>query len=201
MTASTVETHGAVSVLGVTLKTADGQFSALESSVQTFEQGLTDAFMSILDKNKSFKDSMKQMAAEVIKELYRVLVVRQMVSGFLGGTGLDLFTGPAPGSTASILGSAAGGTVGAGEPRVVGEHGREIFVPSTAGRILSVPQSKDAVGGGGDVIVHQTINVTTGVQQTVRNEIKSMMPQIAESAKSAVADARQRGGSYRRALG
>ena len=145
---------------------------------------------------------MKQMAAEVIKELYRVLVVRQMVSGFLGATGLDLFTGPATGSYGLPFGVASGGAVNAGQPYTVGEHGREIFVPSTAGRILSVPQSKDAVsGGGGDVIVQQTINVTTGVQQTVRNEIKSMMPQIAESAKSAVADARQRGGSYRRALG
>jgi hypothetical protein len=202
VTASTVETHGAVSVLGVTLQEADGQFSALESSVQTFEQGLTDAFMSILDKNNSFKDSMKQMAAEVIKELYRVLVVRQMVNGIMGATGLGLFSGPATGSFGLPFGVASGGAVNAGQPYTVGEHGREIFVPSTAGRILSVPQSKDAVsGGGGDVIVQQTINVTTGVQQTVRNEIKSMMPQIAESAKGAVADARQRGGSYRRALG
>lgn len=202
VTASTVETHGAVSVLGVTLQAADGQFSALESSVQTFEQGLTDAFMSILDKNQSFKDSMKQMAAEVIKELYRVLVVRQMVSGISSAFGLDLFTGPSTGSFGLPFGVASGGAVNAGQPYTVGEHGREIFVPSTAGRILSVPQSKDAVsGGGGDVIVQQTINVTTGVQQTVRNEIKSMMPQIAESAKGAVADARQRGGSYRRALG
>jgi hypothetical protein len=202
VTSSSVKTFDAMSALSDGLMTADKKFSLLESSVQTFEQGLTDAFMSILDKNKSFKDSMKQMAAEVIKELYRVLVVRQMVSAFLGGTGLDLFTGPATGSYGLPFGNASGGAVNAGQPYTVGEHGREIFVPSTAGRILSVPQSKDAVsGGGGDVVVQQTINVTTGVQQTVRNEIKSMMPQIAESAKSAVADARQRGGSYRRALG
>ena len=55
-------------------------------------------------------------------------------------------------------------------------------------------------GDGAGVTVQQIINVTTGVQQTVRNEIQSLMPVIAESAKGAVADARQRGGSYRRAL-
>jgi hypothetical protein len=44
--------------------------------------------------------------------------------------------------------------------------------------------------------VMQTINVSTGVQQTVRAEIKSLMPQIADSAKAAVLDARRRGGSY-----
>ena len=84
----------------------------------------------------------------------------------------------------------------AGQPVVTGEHGRELFVPSSAGRILSVPQSKAAVGGGGNVTVMQTINVTTGVQQTVRAEIKSLMPQIADSAKAAVLDAKRRGGSY-----
>jgi hypothetical protein len=83
---------------------------------------------------------------------------------------------------------------------VVGEHGRELFVPQTAGRVLSVAQAQNAVGGGGTVVVNQTINVSTGVQQTVRAEIKQLMPQIAESAKSAVVDAKRRGGSYGRAF-
>ena len=55
-------------------------------------------------------------------------------------------------------------------------------------------------GGGQQVIVNQTINVSTGVQQTVRTEIKQLMPQIAESAKQAVVDAKRRGGSYGRAF-
>jgi phage-related minor tail protein len=84
----------------------------------------------------------------------------------------------------------------AGQASVVGEHGRELFVPSTSGRVLSVPQAKAAMGGGGGVVVNQTINVTTGVQQTVRAEIKSLMPQIADSAKAAVLDAKRRGGAY-----
>ena len=83
-----------------------------------------------------------------------------------------------------------------GQASVVGEHGRELFVPSSAGRVLSVPQAKAAVNGGGDVTVVQNINISTGVQQTVRNEIRSLMPQIADSAKAAVADAKRRGGSY-----
>ena len=98
-------------------------------------------------------------------------------------------------------GRASGGAVQAGQPYVTGEHGRELFVPSSAGRVLSVAQSKAAVGGGGDQItVNQTINVSTGVQQTVRTEIKTLMPQIANAAKSAVADAKRRGGAYGRAL-
>jgi hypothetical protein len=75
-----------------------------------------------------------------------------------------------------------------------------LFVPQTAGRVLSVSQAQSAVGGGGSIIVNQTINVSTGVQQTVRTEIKQLMPQIAESAKAAVVDAKRRGGSYGRAF-
>ena len=54
--------------------------------------------------------------------------------------------------------------------------------------------------GGGGVVVNQTINVTTGVQQTVRAEIANLLPQISNAAKSAVADARMRGGGFSKAM-
>ena len=91
---------------------------------------------------------------------------------------------------------AIGGPVQRGNPYVVGERGPELFVPSRTGSIVP----NDKMTGGGQVVVNQTINVSTGVQQTVRTEIKSLMPQIAESAKAAVADAKRRGGSYGRAF-
>lgn len=56
-------------------------------------------------------------------------------------------------------------------------------------------------GGGERVIVQQTINVTTGIQQTVRAEIANMLPVITDAAKAAVADSRMRGGGYSRAMG
>ena len=83
---------------------------------------------------------------------------------------------------------------------MTGESGRELFVPKTDGRILSPAQTSSMGGGGGSVVVNQTINVSTGVQQTVRAEIKQLMPQIADSAKAAVVDAKRRGGSYGRAF-
>jgi phage-related minor tail protein len=116
------------------------------------------------------------------------LVVQQLV-GSLGGGGILGTIGKA---FPALQGSASGGALMAGQPSVVGEHGRELFVPSTSGRVLSVPQAKAAVNGGGGVTVVQNINVSTGVQQTVRAEIKSLMPQIADSAKAAVFDAQRR---------
>ena len=172
-----------------------GAFDDLDKISNTLEQGLEDVFMSALDGAKSFEDQVKLTMQAVIRELYRVLVVQQLVNAAMG-----LFGGPSTGSLGLPFGKASGGPVQPGQPYTVGEHGREIFVPSSAGRILSVPQSKDAISGGGDVVINQTINVTTGVQQTVRAEIKSLMPQIAESAKGAVADAKMRGGQYKRAF-
>jgi hypothetical protein len=181
--------QGQVEDLGLTL-------SEFESISSTIQSSMEDAFMGMVDGTSSAKDAFKSMAADIIKELYRVLVVQRLVGQLAtagkAGSGLLGFIGGAMG----ITGSAAGGPLQAGQPSVVGEHGRELFVPSSAGRVLSVPQSKAAVGGDGGVTVMQTINITTGVQQTVRAEIRSLMPQIADSAKRAVLDAKQRGGTY-----
>ena len=174
----------------------------LENTMIMVESSMEQAFMSMVDGTMSAKDAFKSMAADIIKELYRVLVVQQMVGSFTSGGGgiLGSIFGAMSGGGGGG-GKASGGAVQAGQPYVTGEHGRELFVPSSAGRVLSVSQSKAAAGGGGGgVTINQTINVSTGVQQTVRAEIKSLMPQIADSAKSAVVDARLRGGSYGRAF-
>jgi hypothetical protein len=92
---------------------------------------------------------------------------------------------------AAVGARATGGPVSADAPYLVGERGPELFVPSTAGRIVP----NNAMGKDSESIV-QNINISTGVAQTVRAEIMSLMPQIISAAKSAVADARMRGGSY-----
>ena len=149
-----------------------------------------DAFMSMVDGTRKAKDAFKVMAADIIKELYRVFVVKQ-ITGFITNAITSAF--PSLGATPM---KAIGGPVQRGNPYVVGERGPELFVPSRTGSIVP----NDKMTNGGAVVVNQTINVSTGVQQTVRTEIKSLMPQIAESAKAAVADAKRRGGSYGRAF-
>jgi hypothetical protein len=182
-----------LAVLTDRMKVARGEMLDLSSVAGVLEDGFTSAFMSILDGTESTKDAFKGMARAVIAELYRVLVVQRLVgsigtatsagSGILGAVG-KVFP--------ALTGSASGGALMAGQASVVGEHGSELFVPSTSGRVLSVPQAKAAVNGGGGVTIVQNINVSTGVQQTVRAEIKSLMPQIADSAKAAVFDAQRR---------
>jgi len=72
-----------------------------------------------------------------------------------------------------------------------------MFVPNQSGAIVP----NDRLGGVNGVIINQTINVSTGVQQTVRAEISQLMPQISEATKAAVMDARRRGGSFSAAFG
>ena len=167
----------------------------LDSIASTLERSLEDVFMSAIDGADSFKDAVRQTAIAVIRELYRVLVVQQMVNAAMGLFGVS----PAP--IPSPTGNAAGGAVYPGQATVVGEHGRELFVPSSAGRILSVPQAKAAVSGSGEgIVVHQNINLSTGVSQTVRAEVQQMLPKLTEATKAAVADAARRGGPYAKAF-
>lgn len=165
--------------------------SDLGEAMRGIQSSMESAFMSMVDGTATAQDAFRAMARDIISELYRVLVVQRLVGSF-GADGGGIL-GAAFGA---FSGRASGGPVSAGQPYVVGEHGRELFVPQSAGRVLSVPQTKAAMGGGGGVIVQQTINVTTGVQQTVRAEVMGLLPQIAEASKSAVLDARKRGGSF-----
>lgn len=172
--------------------------------------GLTDALAAGVTGAANFKDAMKSMAKSVVDSLIKMLIQKYIVdaafgaiTGFIGGSGASPVAGGNP--SAPVMSSAGsrpmspraiGGSVQAGQPYMVGERGQEMFVPNQSGSII--PNNK--MSGGGGVVVNQTINISTGVAQTVRAEVAGLMPQIAAAAKGAVADARQRGGGYSQAL-
>jgi len=162
-----------------------------DSMKSSFEAG----FMSMVDGTKSVKDAFRQMAIDIIAQLYRVLVVQRLVGSFdaAAGTGTGIVGGIM--RLAGGFFRANGGPVSGNKPYIVGERGPEMFIPNRSGTVIP---NKNM--GGGGVVVQQTINVTTGVQQTVRNEIQTLLPQIAEASKAAVLDARRRGGSFANAF-
>lgn len=172
------------------------------------ESSMESAFMSIVDGTKSVKDAFRSMASEIIKELYRVFVVQRlvgMISSAVGGFfNMNQVSGPRmPLGTGNIRpqmrpGSFAGGGYTGNGARAGGLDGKGGFMAMLHPRETVVDHTQGQ--GGGSVVINQTINVSTGVQQTVRTEIKQLMPQIAESAKQAVVDAKRRGGSYGRAF-
>jgi len=178
------------------MQKARREASKFASVFETVESSIESSMMGLVNGTMNVKDAFKSMAAQVVSELYRVLVVQKMVnaatSGMGGGVGGFL--------SSMLMGTrAGGGSVQGGNAYITGESGRELFVPAQNGRILSPAQTRMA-GGGEAVTVVQNINISTGVQQTVRAEIKGMMPQIADNAKAAVLDAKRRGGSFGRAM-
>ena len=69
----------------------------------------------------------------------------------------------------------------------------ELFTPSVGGNITP----NHELGGS----VNVTLNLTAGLQPSIRSEVMGMMPIIAANVKAAVAEARQRGGSFSEAMG
>ena len=174
----------------------------MDSVGQSFE----NAMMSAVDGTKSTKEAFKSMASEIIKELYRVFVVKQITGFIMSAVGgffnANQVSGPSmplgTGNVRPMARTFAGGGYTGNGPRAGGLDGKGGFMAMLHPRETVTDHTNGS--GGGQVVVNQTINVSTGVQQTVRTEIKQLMPQIAESAKAAVVDAKRRGGSYGRAF-
>jgi hypothetical protein len=169
-----------------------------KSIMDTVKSSLEDGFMSMVDGTKSVKDAFKSMAAEIIKELYRVFVVQQIVNSISGGIG-NLFGGggavtSSPRPMANPFPRAIGGPVIANQPYIVGERGPELVIPRSSGTVLNHDKTKAAIGGSNDVTVNNNITVTGSDAAMVRVEIAKMIPQITNATKAAVIDAKQRGG-------
>ena len=172
----------AVNAIGLSTKESENLADSIASSFGS-------SFASVIKGTESIKDAFRNMAMSIIDQLLQVLVVQRLVGSI--STGLQT-------ALPGVFGvKAIGGSVQRGQPYMVGERGAELFVPSQSGSIVP---NKDISGGNG-VTVNQTINVSTGVQQTVRAEIVGLLPQIQEASKAAVLDARRRGGNFASAFG
>ena len=167
--------------------------SEFETIGNTMQSSMEDAFMSIADGTASAKDAFRSMAADVIRQLYRVLVVQRMVGQLAtaesAGSGIMGFIGNALG----ITGAASGRSVNAGQPYMTGEHGRELFVPQSNGRVLSAAQTNNLGSNDGGITVIQNNTFQSGV---TRSEVSALLPRMVEASKAAVLDAKRQGGSY-----
>lgn len=188
-------------------KAAGDTNKQLENVAMKGVTALEDSLVGLVSGTMSAKDAFKNMAASIIQDMIR-MQIQQNVTGLLAGALGGLFGFQSSGlagaqSFSSRTGipmatgaRANGGPVGGNRPYVVGERGPELMIPNGSGRVVS---NEDLSSGG--VTVVQNINVSTGVQQTVRTEIANLMPQIANASKQAVLDARRRGGSFATAFG
>jgi hypothetical protein len=162
------------------------------NAFQTLENGILGLMMG----TTSLKDAFRDMATSIVNDLMR-MYIRYQITKPLFDAMFGASSGPAaPISVATDLQpKAIGGSVSRGSTYMVGERGPEMFIPNSSGAIVP----NDKMGSSGPTIV-QNINISTGVSQTVRTEIMSMLPRITEATKAAVADSRRRGGTFAKAF-
>ena len=196
---------------GEALTEVTGQFPSLDVGMRkvanTASTAMTKGFTDAITGAENFADAMKAMAKSVIDSLIEMLVQYYITQQIFGAI-TSMF--PTGGSTVQTTGRGnggmgappryeGGGFTGMGS-RSGGVDGKGGFNAILHPNETVIDHTKGG-GGGGGVVVNQTINVTTGIQSTVRAEIVQLMPQIAQAAKGAVADARLRGGNFSKAMG
>lgn len=170
---------------------------SVRQGFENFGVGVSDAITDMVTGVSSGLDGLKDIVRasinEIISNMIRLHVVNKAINAALGFFG-------APQSM-MLETAATGGAIQARRPVLVGERGPELIVPKSASTVRNAHDTRLAMSrSGAGVAVYQTINVTTGVQDTVRAEIVNLMPQISDASKAAVLDARRRGGSFSRAF-
>lgn len=196
------------------LDKANTQFEIGKRSIQMFDEAIaqlaTGAEVNFAKILQSFLVMIVQMEARAaLSSLWKLASSGGaagggggLFSGFLsllgigGGAGAEAIAF----SQADLGQFAHGGDYRAGMPRLVGENGPEIDIPRTAGTIVSqreIAAAMNGEGGGGTVVINQTLNFGSDVTQST---LKTWAEQTKQATMAAVIDARRRGGQMKAAF-
>ena len=126
----------------------------IKSSFENFTSGLEDAFVSFVQNGKL---SFKSLANSILADLARI-AFKKAVLGMAG-----------------IFGFAAGGSVMGGTPIMVGERGPELFVPSSAGKIVPNNVLNGSAAGQGSVNGGGQTTVNYNIQAVDASSFRSMV--------------------------
>lgn len=175
---------------------------AMENMQDAFAGMLEDIFMGkAVDFEKQFKQLLARMAAQLAaSKILEFLFGTTNQSGQRsGGVANAAASGISSWIASLFKPTAMGGSVSAGEPLMVGERGRELFVPKTDGMVVNHEQlsSRSSMA---PITVTNVFNISTGVSQTVRAEMEQYAPIIEERSKQGVLTAIERGGQYAKAV-
>ena len=193
----------AQNMLSLELKRLDPMSKSVEQAAQRAGDAIADSLAEAVVEGKlsmdTFQNIFKQFVKELIAEAIKTFIIKKILSMFTGGFGGGGSVGPSSSSFGgdSFMAFAGGGKIPAratGGPVLVGERGPELFIPHSAGSIKNKQDTKNMIqAGGAPVNVYQTIQVETGVSQTVKTEMMNMLPRFKAETMQAVIDGKRRG--------
>ena len=170
-----------------------------ETIAQGFQymSDFADQFSRAIAAGENFGDALSNVFKNILRDITAMILRTMILQGIMAAIG---FINPVAGAAFGTMvglppGRAGGGPVMAGMPYTVGEQGPEMFVPRENGYI--VPND---MMPGESMNVTQNIYIETGVSQTVRAEMVSLLPKFRQEAIASVLDAKLRGGSYAKGL-
>ena len=189
------------------LSDAQKQQVAIADSVS---DAFGDFFMGLVDGTTSAKDAFRAMAADIIQQLYRILVVEQMVQSIAGAI-TGAFT-PAPyagegtappvAPRGNLLNLDGGGYTGSG-PRSGGLDGKGGFMAMLHPRETVIDHTKGQ--GAGGTVVNQVFNISANTsddtKRLITQTIAQASPAIINQSVGAVMNQRRRGGAMKSAFG
>ena len=150
-----------------------------------------DALTNFVETGKlEFKDFVQSILRDIVR-----LQIRMAMFGIFFGGNSTITGNNSPFGYQMPKEFSGGGYTGMGA-RAGGLDGKGGFLA------MLHPQETvlDHTKGQGGVIINQTVSFATGVQDTVRNEVLQLLPDIAETSKGAVLEAMNRGGAFRRGM-
>jgi TP901 family phage tail tape measure protein len=200
------------SISNIAITSAEGIGNAFAQSFQGLISGTMTAKEALGSFFKSVADMFLEMAAQIIAKQITMIILQTILKalGAVGGiqsagssAGSAAFGGSGPTfnpgafSMPQLAGRAAGGPVTSQQPYMVGERGRELFVPGTGGSVVSNGDLRSAMNGGsgggsGYPVLNMSFQSTSvnGVEYVSRVQLESAM---AETRRNATRDGAKRG--------
>lgn len=165
-----------------------------------FADNTASAFTRFVTGAASARDALRSIINDLISLSARESItgpLSSLLSAAIGGFTGSIFGGgtvtpPLPVRRPSLAHGGAMVLGGAGgiDQNVLSLNGRPI-ADVTRGETLTVtPQGRS---GGSGITINQTINISLGIQETVRTELVNFLPELQKSTIAAVADANSRG--------
>jgi len=179
---------------------------------KTISQSFGDALMSIVDGSKSAADAFKDMARQILKQAFDMLVVKPIMNSIMGFFGGNQISGPGFGLgnranfAPPVRPFADGGVVSgaqmfshSGGLGVMGEAGPEAIMPLKRGKNGKLGVQVE--GGSGNVTVENHFHISANGDDSVKRIIQQEAPKIASYTQQQILDQRRRGGAMKQTFG